>query len=716
MHDRLTELETFGRQLNLQRYGRPLVVAPHPDDEVFGCGGLLALWAAAGVVPRVIVVTGGQQQPGSATAEDAREEESRAAARLLGHEVEFWGEADRTLRCDDALVGRLLSCLETQRPDVVLCPALCEPHPDHQALSLAMACATARMSGAVPDVLLYESGGALAHADTLVDITSVLELKNRALDAFASQEAAQPYKSRIQARDHFRAMTLGPQARAAEAFQSVRCSTDGWPAWVPALEPLFLHARGQAALPQDLPLVSVLVRTVGDAHLAQTLASVCTQTYARLEVVVVAAHGQAEPPLGLPQRPGMPMRWVQKGHPLNRPEAANAALDVAQGDLLIFLDDDDLWTPEHVQKLVGAYRASGTVRAVHTDVRVIDEAGQERTQYDQPFIPARLAFTNVFPIHSVLFDRSLVNEQGCRFDESLPVLEDWDFWLQVTSHTTVLHVPGVSALYRWRDRSGLENEESAHHQRQWRDQVQGRWLQRWPQGALLQAIRWYTASLDEARQRLGAASLAAEAQTQAASLAQAEVLRVQERARSLAAELEAAGVRLSAAVHEATAAAERLQAQRLAHEALALQLAESEGARRQQQADTQQQLEGLRQDWAQERAAWVAQWATAQQRLTDSSLELQAAATRIEQLHALADERGQAMARGDMMLAEQRRLLAEQQALAEERAQHLQAAQSALKERDQWLSALQASTSWRITRPLRWLGAWLRGGAGDRPL
>lgn len=653
MHDRLTELETFARPLDLQRYRRPLVWAPHPDDEVFGCGGLLALWQATGVQASVVLVTNGQAQPGEGVGAQTRVDESRSAAQTLGHRLECWGERDRQLRCDEALIARVQAQIEALQPDVVLCPALCEPHPDHQALTLAVACATARLKAtALPDVLLYESGGALTHADTVVDISAVHGLKDRALQAFASQEATQPYKSRIQARDHFRAMTLGPNAQAAEAFQTVPCSTAGWPAWVPALEPLFLHARGQAAVPQDLPLVSVLVRTVGDAHLARTVASVCAQTYARLELVVVAAHGQAQPPIDLPQRPGLPLRWVQHGLALSRPQAANAALDAAQGELLIFLDDDDLWTPEHVHKLVAAYCGSGTVRAVHTDVRVIDEHGQERTRYDQPFTPARLAFTNVFPIHSVLFERQLVRERGCRFDEALPVLEDWDFWLQVTAHTPVLHVPGVSALYRWRDRSGLEDEDSRHHHKQWRDRVQARWLQQWPQDTLLQAIRWYTAALDDATQRVGVQAqradeyqaliaeqtLAAETerknfarreleQAQTAQAARDEAAVLAERAQSLHAELQAAGQRLGQAVHDATAAQEQALAERLARESLALQLAEREGA-----------------------------------------------------------------------LREQREVALRLQALAEER----------LRE----LTDLQASTSWRITRPLRWLGAKLRGPAG----
>jgi len=46
----------------------------------------------------------------------------------------------------------------------------------------------------------------------------------------------------------------------------------------------------------------------------------------------------------------------------------------------------------------------------------------------------------------VLFRRSLVTE-GCRFDESLPVFEDWDFWLQLAMRTPFAFTGKPTAIY-----------------------------------------------------------------------------------------------------------------------------------------------------------------------------------------------------------------------------------------------------------------------------
>lgn len=498
MLDRQFENRTFPELLPLHRFKRPLVLAPHPDDEVFGCGGLMATWSRLGVQAQVVVLTHGEAQD----AGQDRKAESLAAAAILGNATTFWDFPDRGIRCSEALVARLANFIETSGFDIVFCPALHEPHPDHQATALAVLWCLGRLKQPV-EVCFYESGDALVHCTHVVNITPVASLKDQALGAFVSQESAQPYRSRIAARDHFRAMSLGPDALAAEGFQWLPLPSQGWPALIPALDPLFLHSRHQAVLPEDLPLVSVLVRTVGDPMLEQAVASVRAQTYPCIELVVVAAHGVHDAPPWLQTSSSPGTKWVCPGGKRNRPEAANAALDAANGRYCLFLDDDDLIAPGHIEKLVDRLRSSPLACAAHTDTQVINHEGVEILRYEKPYSAQRLACTNIFPIHSVLFTRDLATLHGCRFDESLPVLEDWDFWLQVSEHTEFLHIPGLSAVYRYRDRSQLVSDTlHSHHHRHWRHQVSRKWLTRLPADRISEAMAWHAEHLDHCEQQL----------------------------------------------------------------------------------------------------------------------------------------------------------------------------------------------------------------------
>lgn len=495
MRDRLFEVKTFPQLFPLEQFHRPVLLAPHPDDEVFGCAGLLALWAQRGVHAQVVVLTGGQAQGEGVQ----RQVESQAAAAVLGgYSLDFWQLPDRNLRCTPELVQRIADYVQSHQADLLLVPALHEPHPDHQACALSALWSLVQLPRPV-DLCFYESGTALVHCTHLVDIASVQAQKMQAMQAFSSQEEVQPYSSRIAALNHFRALTLGPQVQAAEGLQWLPLAQQGWSALLPALDPLFLHQRGQAIVPQDLPLVSVLIRTVGDSRLEQAIASVCAQSYAQLEIIVVAAHGELHPPTWFDALPHQ-ARWVCLQRPLTRPQAANAALDHAQGQYCVFLDDDDIFAPGHIDKLVQALCQQGSMYAAHTDTQVVNLQGQEVLRYDSPYQSQRLIFTNIFPIHSVLFALNLVTEHGCRFDEALPVLEDWDFWLQVSMHTSFVHVPGCSAIYRYNDRSKLQCDENANHHSQWREQVMQKWLSRLPIQRVGAAGAWYSQQLDHTEQ------------------------------------------------------------------------------------------------------------------------------------------------------------------------------------------------------------------------
>jgi glycosyltransferase involved in cell wall biosynthesis len=211
---------------------------------------------------------------------------------------------------------------------------------------------------------------------------------------------------------------------------------------LPALSGALRRATDAAG---DEPLVSVLVRSTDRPTLDEALDSVAVQTYGNVEIVVVDACGRHRQ---LPTEwKGMALRLVSRGERLPRAAAANVALEAARGDWLLFLDDDDLLLPDHLQRLVACVRRQGAGCAAYAGVRVVGPDGVELEVFDEPEAAVRLWATNVLPIHAVLFPRTVV-EQGARFDEHLDPYEDWDFWLRLTGYVRLVHVAGVSAIYR----------------------------------------------------------------------------------------------------------------------------------------------------------------------------------------------------------------------------------------------------------------------------
>lgn len=119
--------------------GRVVVVAPHPDDEILGAGGTLALLAAAGSEIVLVAVTDGEaSHPGRRQElRSRRPGESAAAARILGTkpiETHRLGHADGGIDEDRLLV----ELAELVRPDdLLLAPWWRDGHPDHDLVGKA---------------------------------------------------------------------------------------------------------------------------------------------------------------------------------------------------------------------------------------------------------------------------------------------------------------------------------------------------------------------------------------------------------------------------------------------------------------------------------------------------------------------------------------------------------------------------------------------------
>lgn len=420
------------------------VLAPHPDDEVFGCGGTLALLVAQKARVVVDIVSDGAY--GKFGEDPAlRVSESQAAAAVLGYaSPRFWNFPDQGLRFGEGLIQHLLARLQELQPRAVFIPSVWETHPDHLAVCAA-AREAIRLSGRAVDVWMYEVGQAL-RPNTYIDITSVIAQKKQAMACFASQLQVQAYDRHISALNAYRSYQLPATVLAAEAFHR--------------LDPLMLDAGGsvldslleppairQAAQPE--PLVSVLIRSSNRPELLQALRSVGEQTYSNIEICVVNATGTAH--VALPTYAGTrPIRFLDGGKPLGRSEAANVLLENAQGAYALFLDDDDWLMPGHIAALVRSLQTQPTALAAYADTVCVEQDREgnwrEVRRFEGDVSIGSLPFDNKLPIHAVLFRRQMVEQ--LRFDTAFDLFEDWDWWLQLTRQGAFVHVPGISAIYR----------------------------------------------------------------------------------------------------------------------------------------------------------------------------------------------------------------------------------------------------------------------------
>ncbi|MGB2949988.1 MAG: PIG-L deacetylase family protein [Rhodococcus sp. (in: high G+C Gram-positive bacteria)] len=136
--------------LDLSRCREMIVVAPHPDDEVLGVGGLMAMAAATGITVTVLAVTdGGASHPGSPTVTPdqlvaERSRETRRALRQLGLDLDpirlGFGDGEVSAH-EEELTHALTEFLSNEPGTWCLLPWRGDGHPDHEAT--ARACLTA---------------------------------------------------------------------------------------------------------------------------------------------------------------------------------------------------------------------------------------------------------------------------------------------------------------------------------------------------------------------------------------------------------------------------------------------------------------------------------------------------------------------------------------------------------------------------------------------
>lgn len=189
------------------------------------------------------------------------------------------------------------------------------------------------------------------------------------------------------------------------------------------------------------PLVSVVLPTYErGAVVGRAIESVLSQTYDRLELIVVDGGSTDETPAVVDSFDDDRLRYLRRERREGVGAARNAGIREADGDLIAFVDSDDRWRAEKLRRQVDAYERGGpNCGAVYTGMS---------KEYGEPIAMAwrsgdvaaamrRLDLPTYTSI--LLFSREAIERCGA-FDEDLPCFEDWELCLRVAEEYEFAYV------------------------------------------------------------------------------------------------------------------------------------------------------------------------------------------------------------------------------------------------------------------------------------
>jgi glycosyltransferase involved in cell wall biosynthesis len=219
-----------------------------------------------------------------------------------------------------------------------------------------------------------------------------------------------------------------------------------------------------------MPTVSVILPTFNRKKFLQlAIESVFSQTYTDWEMIIADDGSNEETRAFLRSIATPQVRTIWLRHSGNPSQVRNAAIDVAGGRYLAFLDSDDIWAPSKLERQIKALRERATCRWSYTNCDLIDERGCPLANeiLVTPVPPDGCIFEPLLRLQvgismpTVVADRDLVREIGC-FDEQQRFAEWQDLCLRLAMKSEVVALRESLCSVRIHDEHYSADKVAAH--------------------------------------------------------------------------------------------------------------------------------------------------------------------------------------------------------------------------------------------------------------
>jgi len=201
---------------------------------------------------------------------------------------------------------------------------------------------------------------------------------------------------------------------------------------------------------KNFPLVSIITPCRNsETYIEETILSVINQTYPNIEYIVVDG-GSTDATLEIIRRYEASItRWTSEPDE-GMYQAINKGMSRVRGDIVAYLNSDDLYYPDAISKVVEFFEANPSVDLVYGDLDFIEGDGKKLYTWIYPnFNLKRFTAANCMMIGqpAASWRRSLMDEIGL-FDESMKMASDFDFFIRAGNSGVLAHVSEVLAKFR----------------------------------------------------------------------------------------------------------------------------------------------------------------------------------------------------------------------------------------------------------------------------
>lgn len=213
---------------------------------------------------------------------------------------------------------------------------------------------------------------------------------------------------------------------------------------------------------QEKNLISIIIPTLNRFNLLiRAIESIFTQSYSNYEILLINDGGESIDNILENFNYNTKLKLFNLEKNYGRAYARNFGIKQAKGEYLCYLDDDDIFYPEHLETLVKALEKNQTFKIAYTASYMTELDSSNNIVQKKEFISEKFDYDSLLvigyiPILSVLHHRDCIEKVGY-FDESLESNEDWDFWLRMGKEYNFLSINNITNEFFYNNNKDLKS-------------------------------------------------------------------------------------------------------------------------------------------------------------------------------------------------------------------------------------------------------------------